>query len=495
MKSRIVMALVAAGLLGAAVGGGYWFAMHRMAAEMDAQAAAPAPEGKKPLYYHDPMYPQSKFDKPGKSPFMDMMLVPVYGDDGADTGSVNISSRVVQNLGIRTAEVTSGNVDKKVEAVGTVAFDERAVVLVQAKVAGYIEKLFVRAPLDPVAKGQPLAEILAPEWVAAQEEFLALQRSPQANEALRQAARQRLLLLGMSEATIAAVAADGKARPRITLLAPASGVIGELGIREGMSVAPGAMLFRINGLSTVWINADVPETQSAWIKPGGVTTATVPAWPGETFKARVTALLPDVNMATRTLKVRVEVANPAGKLKPGMYATVSFSASQGSEVLMVPSEAVIATGTRSVVIVADTAQDGKQQFKPVDVEVGAEAGGMSEIRKGLTRGMKVVLSGQFLIDSEASLKATGNRLSETRSEKNSGEGRVEKISKDTLTVSHGPIPSLQMGAMTMEFKAPAAAVAPGVKEGDMVIFELKLNSKGELEMSNVKPKGAMEKKP
>ena len=492
MKNRIVMALVAAGLLGAAVGGGYWFAMHRMMAEMSAQAAAPAPGDKKPLYYHDPMYPQSKFDKPGKSPFMDMMLVPVYGDDGADSSSVNISSRVVQNLGIRTAEVTSGSVDKKVEAVGTVAFDERAVVLVQAKVAGFIEKLFVRAPFDPVVKGQPLAEILAPEWVAAQEEFLALQRSPQANEALRQAARQRLLLLGMSEAIIAAVAADGKARARITLLAPTTGVIGELGVREGMSVMPGAMLFRINGLSTVWINAEVPETQAAWVKPDAVTTATVPAWPGETFKARVTALLPDVNMATRTLKVRVEVANPAGKLKPGMYATVSFAAAgAGGEVLMVPNEAVIWTGKRSVVIVADNAQDGKQQFKPIDVDVGAEAGGMSEIRKGLTRGMKVVLSGQFLIDSEASLKASSNRMTEAPAEIHKGEGRVEKIGKDTLTVSHGPIPSLQMGAMTMAFKAPVAAIAPGVKEGGMVSFELKMNGKGEFEMNNVKPKDAM----
>ncbi len=504
MKNKIIIAVSAVAVLLTAGGGGYWIAMQRMNASMQApavaaDAGATASGKKKPLYYYDPMYPQTRFDKPGKSPFMDMMLVPVFADGGADSGSVNISSRVVQNLGIRVAEVTSGKVDKKVEAVGTVAFDERAVVLVQAKVAGFIEKLFVRAPLDPVVKGQPLAEILAPEWVAAQEEFLALQRSPQANEALRQAARQRLLLLGMSESTIAAVAVDGKARPRITLLAPASGVIGELAVREGMSVAPGAMLFRINGLSTVWINADVPETQTAWIKPGGVTTATVPAWPGETFKARVTALLPDINMATRTLKVRVEVANPAGKLKPGMYATVSFATSKGGEVLMVPSEAVIATGTRSVVIVADTAQDGKQQFMPVDVETGAEAAGMTEIRKGLARGMKVVLSGQFLIDSEASLKATGNRMSGTSAKTHQGEGRVEKISKDTLTVSHGPIPSLQMDAMTMEFKAPAGAIAPGVKEGGMVTFELTLNSKGEFEMSKVEPKvmpkDAMEMKP
>ena len=495
MKNKIVLAIVALALIAAAIGGGYWLAMNRLMAEMNAQAAAPAPAGKTPLYYHDPMYPQSKFDKPGKSPFMDMMLVPVYGDDGADTGSVKISSRVVQNLGIRTAEVTQGALDRNVAAVGTVAFDERAVVVVQAKVAGYIEKLFVRAPLDAVVKGQPLAEILAPEWVAAQEEFLALQRSPQANEALRQAARQRLLLLGMSDATIAAVAADGRARPRITITAPASGVVGELAIREGMSVAPGMMMFRINGLGTVWINAEVPETQAAWIKPGTPSSATVPAWPGETFKSRVTALLPEVNTMTRTLKVRLEVANPAGKLKPGMYATVSLGGGKAREVLLVPNEAVIWTGKRTVVVVADSAQDGKQQFKPVDVEVGGESGGMTEISKGLARGMKVVLSGQFLIDSEASLKAAGDRLSEVPAQTHPGEGRVEKIGKDSLTLSHGPIPSLQMGAMTMEFKAAPAAIAAGVKEGGMVSFELKMNSKGEFELDQVKPKDAMAGKP
>ena len=498
MKNRIVIALGAMGalaLLAAAIGGGYWFAMQRMTAQMNAQAEAPAPAGKTPLYYHDPMYPQSKFDKPGKSPFMDMMLVPVYGDDGADTGSVKISSRVVQNLGIRIAEVAEGALDRKVEAVGTVVFDERAVVVVQAKVAGYIEKLLVRAPLDSVVKGQPLAEILAPEWVAAQEEFLALQRSPQANDALRQAARQRLLLLGMSEATVAAVAADGRARARITITAPAAGVIGELAIREGMSVAPGMLMFRINGLGTVWINADVPETQAAWIKPGMPSSATVPAWPGETFKSRVTAILPEVNTMTRTLKVRLEVANPAGKLKPGMYATVSLGAGAAREVLLVPNEAVIWTGKRTMVVVADTAQDGKQQFKPVDVEVGGESGGMTEISKGLARGMKVVLSGQFLIDSEASLKAAGDRLSEVPPQTHSGEGRVEKIGRDSLTISHGPIPGLQMGAMTMEFKAPPAAIAAGVKEGGMVSFQLKMNSKGEFELDQVKPKDAMAEKP
>jgi len=183
MKSKILIIGGAIVLLAAGIGGGYWFAMHRMMAEPNANASANAAGAnastsghKKPLYYYDPMYPQQKFDKPGKSPFMDMMLVPVYGDDGADTGSVKISSRIVQNLGIRTATITRGTLDKKIEVAGSIAFDERAVAVVQARVNGYIEKLFVRAPLDAVVKGQALAEILAPDWVAAQEEYLALRK-------------------------------------------------------------------------------------------------------------------------------------------------------------------------------------------------------------------------------------------------------------------------------------------------------------------------------
>ena len=508
MNKNLTLALAAIGLLGAGIGAGYWFGGYRTPAGVanptTTQAASPSAAadtaGKTPLYYYDPMYPQQRFDKPGKSPFMDMMLLPAYRDEGADTGSVRISPRVVQNLGIRTALVTSGSIDKKVQVVGAVAFDERAVVMVQARVSGYIEKLLVRAPLDPVAKGQPLAEILAPDWVSAQEEYLALVKSPQANESLREAARQRLSVLGMPAATIAAIDKDGKTRPRITLTAPVGGVIGELAVREGMTVMPGTPLFRINGLSTVWINADVPETQVAWLKPGSAVEASVPAYPGDIFKGRVTALLPDVNVGTRTLKARIEVANPKARLVPGMFATISVAAAPGQAVLLVPSEAVIQTGTRTVVLVANAGSDGKPQFTPVDVEIGAEANGMTEIRSGLAKDTKVVLSGQFLIDSEASLKASGTRMSEGTSDGKSadapaagaaphkGEGKVEKIGKDGVTISHGPIPTLKMGAMTMEYKLPKAGVPADVKEGSVVAFEVIETPQGEFALARIRPK-------
>jgi len=410
-KAGIAIAGIA--LVAVGIGGGYWLAMHRtMAAaserELQAQAA-----GKKPLYWHDPMYPQQKFDQPGKSPFMDMDLVAVYGDEGASAAGVSISSRVVQNLGMRTAEVTEGTLEQRLESVGAVAFDERSVAVVQARVNGFVDRLYVRAPLDPVRKGQPLAEIVAPEWAAAQEEYLALRKSPLADPELRRAARQRLVLIGMPEETLAALDSEGKARTRITLTAPISGVVAELGAREGSTVMPGAMLFRINGLASVWVNAEIPESQAGMVKPGAQVEATVPAYPGEKFSGRVSAILPEVNPATRTLKARIEIVNPDAKLKPGMYATVELSAPDRKPMLLVPSEAVIRTGQRTVVVVADTARDGRQQFKPVDVEVGAESGGRTEVRKGLARGMKVVTSGQFLIDSEASLKATETRMEDS----------------------------------------------------------------------------------
>ncbi len=498
MKNKIGIAFTAVALLVIGVGSGYWFANHRMAASMGptakSMAANAAAGDKKPLYYYDPMYPLQKFDKPGKSPFMDMMLVPVFGEDGADSGSVKISSRIVQNLGIRTAVVTRGTLDKKVQVVGAVAFDERAVAVVQARVNGYIEKLYVRAPLDAVKTGQPLAQILAPDWVAAQEEYLALKKSPLANEALRQGARQRLILLGMPESTVGAIEADGNIRPRVTLVAPIAGVVSELSVREGMTVIPGAALFRINGLATVWINADVPETQVAWLKPGSPINATVPAYSGEIFKGRVTALLPDINPGTRTLKARIEVDNVKRLLLPGMFANITVAAIAAPEVLLVPTEAVIQTGRRSVVIIADQGQDGKQQFAPTDVEIGGEANGMTEIKSGIGNGMTVVLSGQFLIDSEASLKTTGARMANapvSSAETHKGEGRVEKIDKDSVTISHGPIPTLKMGAMTMAFKAPKDGVPAGITEGAMVSFELMMTPKNEMALSSIRPKEVM----
>ena len=363
--------------------------------------------GKKVLYYHDPMVPGNKFDKPAKSPFMDMMLVPVYADSDGDGSKVIVSPRVQQSLGVRTAPVVQGTLSPQVAAVGSIAFNERDQVIVQARATGYVERLHVRATLDRVAKGQALAELYVPDWIAAQEEFLSVRRMQGTDLApLVDGARQRMRQVGMSDAQIALVDSSGRTQPRITLVAPIGGVVTELMAREGMTVAPGATLFRINGLSTVWANAEVPESQSALLRPGAKVQATSPAVPGTRFDGKVQAILPDVNQTTRTLKARLELANPKGALVPGMFVQMQFMDTRDQKALLVPTEAIIQTGKRTVAMLAE--ENG--HFRPVDVEIGIESGGQTEIKRGLLVGQRVVVSSQFLIDSEASLKGVEARL-------------------------------------------------------------------------------------
>jgi Cu(I)/Ag(I) efflux system membrane fusion protein len=507
MKNKtIVAALIAAAVLGGAGYGLYWLGMNNgMKAAMPAGSARPAAgapgaanvdpsTGRKVLYWHDPMVPGHKFDKPGKSPFMDMQLVPVYADEAADDGKVSISPRMQQNLGIRTAEVTKGSLTSAVEAVGSVAYNERDVVLVQARSNGFVERLHVRALLDPVKKGQPLADLYVPDWVAAQEDYLAIKRMGAGTDGLLDAARQRMRLAGMTDDQIRLVESTGRAHARLTVVSPVTGVVAELGAREGMTVMAGALLFRINGLATVWVNAEIPESLAAAVRPGSGVEARTPAFPSEVFKGKVGAIVPEVNAATRTLKARIELANPKGQLIPGMFATLNLSPAARKDVLLVPSEAIIQTGKRNVVMVAQG--DGK--FQPVDVEVGTEAGGQTEIRKGLEAGQKVVVSGQFLIDSEASLKGTGTRMSDmsgaaegkAAAPAHRAEGKIEKIGREGITISHGPIPSLQWGPMTMDFKPPAGGLPKNVKEGDTVVFEFHQGKEGVFEITTVSPTAA-----
>ena len=423
MSTKILLLSLAVVALGGI--GGYQLYQHGMHAGMQmagpAVAADESPhpttsaatDSKPPLYWHDPMVPQQKFDKPGKSPFMDMQLVPVYAEEGADEGTVHISPRVQQNLGVRTAKVTKGVLRSTIEAVGSVAYNERDMALVQARSAGFIEQLYVRAPLEPVTKGQALAALYVPEWVAASEEYLSAKRivaesATQGLETLLDGARQRMRLVGMNDAQIKRVETTGKVQARSTIIAPISGVVAELSAREGMTVMAGAPLFRLNGLSTVWVNAEVPEAEASWLTPESGVDAHAAAYPGQHFRGKLSELLPEVNLATRTLKARIELANPEHRLKPGMFVMVNFAPKGAEQVLLVPSQAVIQTGRRAVVIVASG--DGK--FMPVDVIVGTESGDQTEIRRGLTLDQQIVVSSQFLIDSEASLKATVTRMSD-----------------------------------------------------------------------------------
>ncbi len=368
--------------------------------------------GKRVLYYHDPMVPGNKFDQPAKSPFMDMMLVPVYADGASDgDGSkVSVSPRVQQNLGVRTAPVVAGTLAPQLAAVGSIAFNERDQAIVQARATGFVERLHVRATLDRVAKGQALAELYVPDWIAAQEEFLSVRRMQGGDLApLVDGARQRMRQVGMSEAQIALVESSGRTQSRITLAAPIAGVVTELTAREGMTVLPGATLFRINGLATVWAEAAVPESQIALLRPGTKVRAQSPAAPGTTFEGRVQAILPAVDPTTRTLKARVELANAGAALVPGMFVQMQFMDMREQKALLVPTEAVIQTGKRTLVMLAEEGEN-RGRFRPVEVEIGIESGGQTEVRRGLEAGQRVVVSSQFLIDSEASLKGVEARL-------------------------------------------------------------------------------------
>jgi Cu(I)/Ag(I) efflux system membrane fusion protein len=475
MSRRIVISVLGALAVLAATG----FGAYRLGLRAGAHDAAPAVDktGRKVLYWHDPMVPGQKFDKPGKSPFMDMELVPVYADEGQAQGGVVVSPGVRQNLGMRIAEVRKGTLASTLDVVGNVAFNERDLVQLQARSGGYVEKLFVRAPLEPVRKGQPLLQLYAPDWVAAQEEYLAIKRMPAGADTagLLDAARQRMRLAGMTEAQVAQVGARSQVSPRIAITAPADGVVSELSVREGMTVVPGAPLFRINGVRTVWVNAEVPESAAAQVRPGMAVRATSPAFPGTAFDGKVEALLPEVSASTRTLRARIELANPGGRLVPGMFATVHMAPAHGRAALLVPSEAVIQTGERTVVITVSA--DG--MFAPADIVTGSEADGHTEVLSGLKVGQKVVASGQFLIDSEASLRGTLQRFGAAT---HRATGKVERIGKDEVTISHGPVPSLKWPPMTMAFSAPAGGLPQDVQVGDTVEFEFRKGGKGGFEI-------------
>ncbi|GAC1604159.1 MAG: efflux RND transporter periplasmic adaptor subunit [Ramlibacter sp.] len=451
--------------------------------------------GRKILYYHDPMVPASKFDKPAKSPFMDMMLVPVYADGGgdADQGKVTINARTQQNLGLRTAAVTEGTLSPEVSAVGNIAFNERDQAIVQARAAGFVERLHVRATLDRVGKGQALVDLYVPDWIAAQEEFLALRRMQGADLAvLVDGARQRMRLAGMNEDQVRLVERSGRTQARITITAPVGGVVTELMVREGMTVAAGASLFRISGLGTVWANAEVPEGQAALLRPGTRVLARTAAAPGTSYEGKVQALLPDVNATTRTIKARVELANPGQRLVPGMFVSMQFMDMGGRKALLIPTEALIQTGKRTVVMLAE--ENGR--FRPVDVQAGIESGGQTEITRGLQPGQRVVVSSQFLVDSEASLRGVEARLNGVPAAATAasaaptyeGQGKVESIDKDTMTISHGPIAALKWGPMTMEFKLPPPSAVPrNLAAGDPIRFEFTMQADGSSQLTRIAP--------
>lgn len=450
--------------------------------------------GKTVKYWFDPMAPNQKFDTPGKSPFMDMQLEPKYANTvsngegvGEDSG-VAISSQTAQNLGIRLEKVTSKNFGESFSAVGRIEPDERRFYAVQTRIPGFVERLFVRAVGDPVAKGQKIAEIYAPELLAAQQEYLTLLElnSVDSDNALKDAARSRLKLLGMNEGEVSAITKTGKSSPRFGVYAPASGILTELGVREGGQLMAGSSLIQISDLSQVWMIAEVPERDAARLKLGITADVQLQSLSGEVFKGKVGYLYPMLNDSSRTLQVRIELPNKGNRLRPGMYANVAFTG-QTHEALSVATESIIATGKRKLVIVKEV-----NGYRPVEVTTGQERDNATEILSGITEGEEVVVSGQFLIDSEASLSGVLARLSQQDKAMDKdaqmskdksmpaekmpkGHGKVVNvdIKSNHVTLDHESIAELGWPAMTMGFKVKDSQQLSKLKVGDEVNFDLK----------------------
>lgn len=397
-RRSVVTAAVSLALV-AAVGLGYWWGRTHGSSSA-ADTSSPQSAERKALYWYDPMVPDQHFDKPGKSPFMDMQLVPKYADE-ATAGGVAVAPGVRQNLGIRTVVVKPGRLTAAVRVSGTIGWDLRQERIVSARVDAIVERLHVRAPFEPVRAGQPLASIIAPSWNTAIAEARALggARSAAAR-GLQSAAHERLRALGLPAGSGAGQ------RGRLTLTSPVTGVVSEIGVREGQSAPIGTLLFRVNGTRTVWLEASIPQAGTAGIATGTLVEAAVDALPGEAFHGRVETLLPQVDMSSRTQRARIVLDNPDGLLAPGMFAQITLQPTASIERPLVPTDALIGAGAQARVIVLGA----DDMFHPVRVQTGRSGDGMTEILAGLKGGEKVVASGQFLIDSEANLSGALERL-------------------------------------------------------------------------------------
>ncbi|MEH0874025.1 efflux RND transporter periplasmic adaptor subunit [Pectobacterium cacticida] len=463
--SLMILVILSAAMLGYRVG----------KRQMSLSAPTTAPE-RTVLYWYDPMVPDKRFDKPGKSPFMDMELVPRYADEAQDDGGITVSARQQQNLGVRTARAEMRVLADSRTGYGTVTINERELYTLVAPSGGIVEKLRVNAQQQQVKKGETLATLWNPTWAAAQREYLAVRQL--GDDALTQSARQRLTLLFMPEAIIRQVERSGKAQDRITITAPKDGYVNTLAVRQGMQLSPAQPLFELASLDPIWVEVDYPEAQAAQLSVGSKISAISSAWPGKTFHGTVSELLPTLNSATRTLKARVILDNPQQQLKPGMYLTVQFSHAQTEPRLAIPLEALLISGSQNRVLLSD----GDGYFTPRNVTVGASLGNWVEIIDGLKEGDRVVTSGQFLIDSEASLRSALPSMLADASAANivsyQTQGEIIAIDGNQVTIAHEAVPALNWSPMTMDFTLPSGGLPQGVGIGSTVSFQFNIDDSG-----------------
>lgn len=436
------------------------------------------------LYWVAPMDPSYRRDQPGKSP-MGMDLVPVYADE---VGSqVKVSPAVMQNLGIRTATAQRGTLWRRIDTVGYVEPDQDRLAHVSLRTEGWVERLAVKSEGERVKKGQLLFELYSPTLVATQEEYL--QALASGSKTLIRASRDRLEVLGVSQSQIDALERNRRPRQRVQIFAPQDGIVQQLNVREGMFVKPANTLMSLVDLSSIWVIAEVFESQSQWVAPGRPAQMSLTYLPGKTWEGEVDFVYPELDPKTRTLRVRLRFDNPSETLKPNMYASVTIHGAPKQNALTIPAEALIRTGRETRVILAE----GEGAFSARAVKVGIQVHDTVEIVSGLEAGERVVTSGQFLIDSEASLNASLQRMAlsaEPAQPKTSvpsqagaapiaATGVVRGIMREhgMLTLEHEPIEALGWSAMTMDFSVREGVSLDRVREGDRVRFQLEKNGK------------------
>lgn len=472
-------------------GAGYWAGGQAKVGvgETASVDAAAAPGGKKLLYFRNPMGLPDTSPTPKKDS-MGMDYIAVYeGEEDTGSGEVKISTARVQKLGVRVEAAHFRELSRPLRAAGRVEIDERRVHTVAPKFEGWIESLQVSATGQPVGRGQPLFEAYSPELVAAQREYqvaaqglLALKdASPEAKEAMRRLAEAALVRLrnwDVSAAQIERLAQGGEARRTLSFRAPAGGVVLEKKAVAGMRFMPGEMLYQIADLGSVWVLADVFERDIGTLQLGQSVQVTISAYPDKAFTGKLAYIYPTLNVATRTVPIRVELANPGGLLKPAMYASVEVMVGAGgtAQVVAVPISAVIDSGTRQTVLV----QKEEGRFEPRAVKLGLRGDDYVEVKEGVKAGEQVVVAANFLIDSESNLKAALGGMQEKPSVSHHAVGTLDKIGPDgSVMVTHEPVPSLKWPKMTMEFVPANAALVANLKPGAAIHFEFVERKPGE----------------
>ena len=404
-----------AAFIAVAGGAGYWMGM-RNAAQAPHEAVQGAKQERKVLMYRNPMVPSETSPVPKKDP-MGMDYVPVYEGDEPEpevpAGTVSISLDKVQLLGVRSEPAGLRELRRTVRAVGTIQPNERLLYWVAPRFEGWIETLYVNTTGQAVARGQPLMKVYSPDLVTAQEEHLIALRgagdlkdsSPEAQAVMQRLAADALRRLRnweISDEELQALQQDGKPSRLLVYRSAVSGVVLQKPSVQGMRFMPGEVLFEIADLSSVWVLADVSEQDIGLVHPGQEVKLGIVAYPGKAFSGKVVFLYPTIDAETRTAKVRIELANPGGLLKPAMFANVELASGHvRGEVLAVPDSAVLDSGARQVVLV----RRGEGLFEPRTVKLGIRADGYIEVIEGLQAGEQVVVRANFLIDAESNLKA------------------------------------------------------------------------------------------